>query len=93
MSQSLQQSLKNIGDEATKAFEQAQDSQSLYQLKVQFMGKNGSLSQLMKEMKNLSNEERPLFGKLVNEVKDQLEARYSAQEERIKRKELEDKLR
>jgi phenylalanyl-tRNA synthetase, alpha subunit (EC 6.1.1.20) len=36
------------------------------------LGKKGEVTELMKGMKDLSNDERPLMGKLVNDVKDTL---------------------
>ncbi|MHC5879257.1 phenylalanine--tRNA ligase subunit alpha, partial [Streptococcus pyogenes] len=42
----------------------------LQDLRVAVLGKKGSLTELLKGLKDLSNEERPLAGKLVNEVRD-----------------------
>jgi phenylalanyl-tRNA synthetase alpha chain len=84
--------LEQIRLQALEAFEKASQSDALYQAKVQFLGKNGTLSQVMRLMKDLSPEERPGFGKKVNEVKDLLETRYSEFEARLKNKELESKL-
>ena len=41
----------------------------MYDLRVKFLGKKGALTEIMKGARNLSPEERPTFGKLVNEVK------------------------
>jgi phenylalanyl-tRNA synthetase alpha chain len=84
--------LEEISKEAAQAFAAAKDSPSLYELKVKYLGKSGSLSLLMREMKNLSAEERPAFGAKVNEVKAQLEAKYDEVEKRIKIQELQSKL-
>ncbi len=41
----------------------------MYELRVKFLGKKGALTEIMKGARDLSPEERPTFGKLVNEVK------------------------
>jgi len=84
--------LEEISREAFEAFDLAKDSQSLYDLRVKYLGKNGALSLVMREMKNLSPAERPAFGSKVNEVKAQLEVRYAEIEKRIKNQELHLKL-
>ncbi len=48
------------------------DLKTLEDLRVKYLGKKGEVTELMKGMKDLSNEERPLMGKLVNDVKDAL---------------------
>lgn len=86
------QKLEDISKEALAAFENAKDSQALYDLKVKYLGKTGAVSLLMREMKNLSPEERPAFGQKVNEIKGLLETRYEDVERRIKNQELLSKL-
>ncbi|MBY0555167.1 phenylalanine--tRNA ligase subunit alpha [bacterium] len=80
--------LTQIKDNALKAFSGAQTSQELYNFKVQFLGKSGALTEAMKLMATLPKEEKPLFGKLVNEVKVELEAAYEQAEATLKNKEI-----
>lgn len=83
-----QTQLQQIKDQALKAFHSAQSSQELYQQKVNFLGKSGALTEAMKLMASLSKEEKPLFGKLVNEVKTELEQAYSLAEAALKNREI-----
>lgn len=80
--------LESIKESALKAFKAAQSSKELYDLKVQFLGKNGSLTEVMKEMASLPKEEKPLFGKMVNEVKQALELAYTEAEAGLKKNEI-----
>lgn len=80
--------LESIKQEALGAFKSAPTSKELYDLKVKYLGKNGSLTEIMKEMATLPKEEKPLFGKLVNEVKQALEVSYAEAEEGLKKKEI-----
>ena len=88
----LQSKLEEIKKQAVEAFSGADSTKSLYDQKVQFLGKSGSFSGLMKEMGKLSKEERPAFGKLVNEVKSELENLYQSQFTKLESKELNAKL-
>lgn len=80
--------IEQIQKDAEEALKKAQTSQQLYDSKVQFLGKNGSLSALMKDMKSLSAEERPKFGQWVNEAKSSLETLYDSLEKALKTKEV-----
>lgn len=90
------QKLESIKDAALAAFKEALSSnkstKDLYDLKVQFLGKNGSLTEIMKEMASLPKEEKPLFGKKVNEVKQLLETAYAEIEEALKKSEISAKM-
>lgn len=88
----MKEKLDSIRLEATAAFEKATSAKELYDVKVQFLGKQGSFSTIMKEMGKLSPEERPVFGKLVNEVKQALEALYDAREKVLREQELHQRL-
>jgi phenylalanyl-tRNA synthetase alpha chain len=87
-----QSKLDSIKETAQAQFRAATSSKALYELKVQYLGKNGSLTEVMKEMGSLSKEEKPLFGKKVNEVKALLEQIYTEVEESLKRSEIESKM-
>jgi phenylalanyl-tRNA synthetase alpha chain len=79
--------LKSLQDEAGLKFKGAATSAALYEQKVHYLGKSGVLTELMKEMASLPKEEKPLFGKAVNEVKQVLEAVYAEAEAALKRSE------
>ena len=92
LKEKMEAQLEAIREAATAAFERSQTATELYEAKVQILGKQGSLSAAMKEMGKLSPEERPVFGKLVNEIKSALEAAYASRETVLKTQELEAKL-
>jgi len=54
----------------------------------QYIGKKGQLTQMLRNMGSLSKEERPVFGKMANEVKGILEAAYIERERLISEQEL-----
>ncbi len=89
----LIEKLEKIKEEAEKAIKSATTSEALYQVKVQFFGKQGQLSLLMKELGSLPKEERPQFGQQVNGVRGGLQAQYDESEGRLKKQELNEKLK
>ena len=48
------------------------DTQELEAIRVEFLGKKGSVTGLLKDMKGLGNEEKKTFGQLVNTLKDEI---------------------
>ena len=70
----------------------AQSKKDILDIKVAVLGKNGSLTSFMKNLKDLSPNERPLVGKYVNEARVKIENAYNDKFETLAKKELEEKL-
>ena len=68
----MKEKLEALQNSGLTEIREASDLKALEDLRVKFLGKKGEITELMKGMKDLSNEERPLIGKLVNDVKDAL---------------------
>ena len=67
---------------------EVRDGASLSEFWQNFLGKAGVIQGLMKEMKNVSPEEKPLFGKAVNEVREWAQELYRQKQDEIKKLEL-----
>ena len=80
------ENLKAISAAAKDAIAASSNEAEIENLRVQYLGKKGELTAILKQMGSLSPEERPKMGALVNETKQELEELIS-----IKRKELKDK--
>jgi len=72
------QSLENIKAEAVVAIEAASDIAALEELRVSYLGKKGALTGLLKNLVQLSAEERPKAGAEINAVKQQLNEQLNA---------------
>ena len=72
------QSLENIKAEAVVAIEAASDIAALEELRVSYLGKRGALTGLLKNLGQLSAEERPKAGAEINAVKQQLNEQLNA---------------
>jgi phenylalanyl-tRNA synthetase alpha chain len=84
----LKTKIATIEKEALESFQTCATAKDLYELKVKFMGKQGALTNIMKEFGKLTAEEKPQMGALINEVKSRLEAAYAAKELELKRLEM-----
>jgi len=70
----MKEQLATIRAAALEAFSAAKDSTELDALRVQYLGKKGELTGVLKMMGKLSAEERPAMGQLANQVRADLEA-------------------
>ena len=66
--------LEQIRAAATAAIENTATEKEIDELRVKYLGKKGELTAILKQMRDLSAEERPVMGQLVNEAKEKLEA-------------------
>ncbi|MBI5891429.1 MAG: phenylalanine--tRNA ligase subunit alpha [Nitrosomonadales bacterium] len=86
------QELKKILDDALQSFAAIEDAAELENAKARYLGKEGSLTGLLKGLGKLSAEERPAAGARINQVKQQIEAAPNAQREAIQNRALNTKL-
>lgn len=65
----MESQIIELRKEAISAIEVASSASELKEARVRFLGKTGSISLLSEGMRNLTKEERPLIGKLLNELR------------------------
>ena len=75
--------LKEIREQAMKRLSQADTLDMLNDARVAFLGKKGELTAVLKSMKNISPEERPAFGQMVNETRAAIEKQIEETEASI----------
>lgn len=88
----MQEKLKNIQDVALEEISNAKTSSEVEEIRVKYLGKKGELTTILRGMKDVSKEERPIVGKMVNEVKAVLESTLENISKEIKTKEKNEKL-
>ena len=54
----------------------------------QYLGRKGDLTSLLKQLGTLSSEERPVMGKVINEVKQQLQESFELRQKTLKETKL-----
>ncbi|GAA0859196.1 phenylalanine--tRNA ligase subunit alpha [Aliiglaciecola litoralis] len=84
--------LDAIIKEAEEQINAAQDAQTLDAVRVDFMGKKGRMTELLKGLGKLSAEERPVVGQKINLAKQKIQGFISARGEALRDIELNAKL-
>ncbi|MGB8856388.1 MAG: phenylalanine--tRNA ligase subunit alpha [Burkholderiales bacterium] len=80
--------LADILADAEAAITQVQSLAELEQVKAKYLGKQGALTEQMKQLGKVTAEERPRLGAAINEVKQQVEALLNSQRDAIQNREL-----
>ena len=88
----MQEKLMQIQEVAIKEIEAATNSEAIEAIRVKYLGKKGELTTILKGMGALSKEERPVVGKMVNDVKKVVEEKLESITKEIKEREKNAKL-
>ena len=75
------QALDDLKTEAIAAIESAADSAALEKLRVEWLGKKGRVTDLLKSLGQLNADERPKVGAEINAVKQLLNEQISERKE------------
>lgn len=79
----ITEKLGALKGEAERAFPQASSRDAVETLRVEYLGKKGKLTAVLRGMGGLSPDDRPKVGKLANEVRDAIDALLTDASERI----------
>ena len=88
----MKEQIAKMKEIALEEINKAQDITGLNNARVKYLGKKGELTAILRGMKDLSAEERPVIGSLVNVVKAELENLIEVREEEFKKAEINKKL-
>ncbi len=86
------ENFEQLRSEIEERFAQADSLDALNELRVEYLGKKGKISGLMKQMKNVPNEEKREFGQQVNALKNDAAALLETKKKELEAKALEEKL-
>ncbi|MBQ3843161.1 MAG: phenylalanine--tRNA ligase subunit alpha [Ruminiclostridium sp.] len=89
----MKEQLQKIKEQASKQIAVVKDAKSLEDLRVHILGKKGELTAILKQMGQLSAEERPVMGQLANDVRSSLEAAINEKSAALKAAVTEQKLK
>ncbi len=84
----MKDKLNAIVDDALAQVQDSDKLEELNNIRVKFLGKKGQLTSILKSMKDISKEDRPVVGQMVNEARTSIEGKIeekSAELERQKR--------
>ena len=85
----MKEQLKEI---RTRALSELFDSATVEQIenvRVRVLGRSGELTEIIRGVGKVPAEERPVIGRLVNQIKGELESRIAALSEKMQRAEME----
>ena len=80
----MEAQLRALRDEMFDRIQSATDASSLETIRNENIGKKGKLTGLLKQMGKLSAEEKPVIGKLANELRNDFESLLSEKQEALK---------
>lgn len=89
----LDDQIQKLAADASARIEQAQDLDALEAVRVDVLGRKGSLAQVSKDFGKLSAEERASAGKALNSAKQTLESAFEARKAGFANQALEQRLR
>lgn len=88
----MKEKVAQLREQAQVKIESAVSLQELEEIRVKLLGKKGELTEISKGMKNLSPEERPVLGQLVNETREFITNLLETKNLELKEKEKEERL-
>ena len=88
----MKKMLQDLREASVKAILGAADPQALEALRIQYLGKKGDLTKLLKMMGKLDPAERPAMGQLANQVRAEVENALNQRKEELSALLLERKL-
>ncbi|WP_226702684.1 phenylalanine--tRNA ligase subunit alpha [Microbulbifer elongatus] len=86
------QELQSLTEQALALVENAGDLAALDQVRVDYLGKKGQITALLKSLGKLSAEERPAAGAKINEAKQQVQEAINARRTAMEKAAIEEKL-
>ncbi|MGC9399131.1 MAG: phenylalanine--tRNA ligase subunit alpha [Anaerolineae bacterium] len=84
--------LEKVHEEALTALEETQSMAELEAWEKAYLGRKGKVTLQTRKIGGLPREDRPTFGRRVNEIKQELEAAYKTRTQALKHAELEREL-
>jgi phenylalanyl-tRNA synthetase alpha chain len=73
----MEQDLRQLQSEAEASLAVPENLKDLEELRVRYLGRKGLFTTLLRQLGQVSAEERPRLGKLANQIKEELEQKFS----------------
>jgi len=83
MTITMKDKLQQIREEAIRQIEASDVPEKLNDVRVRFLGKKGELTAVLKGMKDVSPEDRPKIGQMVNETREAIENVLSERKQKM----------
>lgn len=84
--------LQELREKIQKDLSEVKSVEDLKNIRVQYLGKKGALTSILRSLGDVAAEERPKIGKMVNEVRAKVEQRIKEQMKLLEAHQMEEKL-
>ncbi len=84
----MRESLLSLKDEIFQLLDSITTESQVEQIRTQYLGRKGKLTSILRSMKDLPAEERPVIGNLANQIKQELTDILDAHHEKIRDAEM-----
>lgn len=88
----MKNKIETILSEVKQKIANIKEKNELFHLHTEFLGKNGKISTLLKDLKNLSADERPKIGEILNKCRNEVENLIKLKTEELDNRILQEKL-
>ncbi|MFA6391147.1 MAG: phenylalanine--tRNA ligase subunit alpha [Patescibacteria group bacterium] len=68
----MKKTLEQLKQKALEEIQKINDSEGLKNLEIEYLGRKGKITKVLREIKDISDEMKPVIGKLANEIKNEL---------------------
>ena len=73
----MEQELLQLQAEAETKLSTLEDLKDLEELRVRYLGRKGLFTGLLRQLGQVSSEDRPRLGKLANQIKEELDLKFT----------------
>lgn len=88
----MEKQIKKVFAEAELEIKNCSSLEELKNVEIKFLGKKGLFSEILKSLKDLSPEEKPVIGKLANEYKLKMEALFISSQQNLEKEKIREEL-
>lgn len=79
----MQEKIKEIEKQFNSELAEVNDLKSLEEFRIKYLGRKGSITALFEEFKQLPKEEKPKYGKVINQLKNNAQNSFNAKKEEL----------
>ncbi|MDZ7763466.1 MAG: phenylalanine--tRNA ligase subunit alpha [Melioribacteraceae bacterium] len=83
----MQEKIKEIEKQFNSELAEVNDLKSLEEFRIKYLGRKGSITVLFEEFKQLPKEEKPKYGKVINQLKNNAQNSFNAKKEELSQSE------
>lgn len=81
----MNEKISQIKNEFNSELSNVKDLKALEELRIKYLSRHGSVSLLFEELKNISADEKPKLGKLLNELRNDVQTEFNSLKEKLEK--------